>query len=72
MAPWFGPKTVGYGIGPTGWQGWLVCALVVVIAVGAALAMARAPAVPHWIPLAVMALDLVGFIAIIALKTESD
>jgi hypothetical protein len=72
MAPWFGPKPAGYGIGPTSWQGWLVSVLVIAVAVGAALAMARMQAVPHWIPLAVMVLDLVAFIAVIALKTESD
>ena len=72
MAPWFGPKTVGYGIGPTGWQGWVVSVLVVAVAVGAALVMARMPAVPRWIPLAVMVLDLAGFVGIIAAKTGDD
>ena len=72
MAPWFGPKTVGYGIGPTSWQGWLVTVLVIAVAAGAALMMTRMPAVPRWVSLAIMALDLVGFIGIIAAKTESD
>jgi len=72
MAPWFGPKNVGYGIGPSSWQGWLTCALAAAIAVGAALVMTRVPEMPRWIPLCVMALDLVAFIGIIALKTESD
>ena len=72
MAPWFGPKTLGYGIGPTSWQGWLVSVLVMGVAVGAALVMTRMPAVPRWIPLAVMVLDLVAFVGIIAAKTESD
>jgi hypothetical protein len=72
MAPWFGPKTAGYGIGPKGWQGWLVNVLVIAVALGAALVVMRVPAVPRWIPLAVMILDLVGFIGIIALKTEDD
>lgn len=72
MAPWFGSKTAGYGIGPTRWQGWAVSVLVIAVAVGAALAMTRMPAVPRWIPLAIMVLDLAGFIGIIALKTEDD
>lgn len=28
--PWFGPKRIGWGVGPTSWQGWLIVALVVV------------------------------------------
>jgi L-asparagine transporter-like permease len=72
MAPWFGPKTIGYGIGPTRWQGWLVCVLAVAVALGAALVVMRVPAVPRWIPLAIMVLDLAGFIGIIAAKTEDD
>jgi hypothetical protein len=27
MAQWFGPKEVGYGIGPRSWQGWAVTAV---------------------------------------------
>ena len=72
MTFWFGPKTAGYGIGPTRWQGWVVSGLVIAVAVGAALVMTRMPAVPRWIPRAVMVLDLVGFVGIIAAKTESD
>jgi hypothetical protein len=72
MAPWFGPKTAGYGIGPTRWQGWITCVLVALIELGAALVMTHMPAVPRWILLAVMVLTLVGFVGIIAVKTESD
>lgn len=72
MTPWFGPKTAGYGIGPTSWQGWLVSILVMAVAVGAALAMAWIRAMPRWISLAVMVLDLAAFVTIIALKTEND
>ena len=25
---WFGPKRIGYGIGPRSWQGWLATAVV--------------------------------------------
>ena len=42
------------------------------IAIGAALAMAWMPAMPRWIFLAIMVLDLVAFIGIIAAKTESE
>lgn len=72
MTPWFGPKTVGYGIGPIRWQGWLVCVLAAAIAVGAAMVMTRAPGTPRWIPLAIMLLDLVVFVGILAAKTEGD
>lgn len=29
--PWFGRKTVGFGIGPRTWQGWLSIVLLVLI-----------------------------------------
>jgi hypothetical protein len=34
--PWFGPKRVGYGIGPRTWQGWAITLVVtaVIIALG--------------------------------------
>jgi ABC-type Fe3+ transport system permease subunit len=70
MAPWFGPKTIGYGIGPASWQGWLVCALAVAVAAAAALVMARSPGLPRWLPLGVMVLDLAAFVGVIAFKTE--
>ena len=27
--PWFGPKRIGWGVGPRTWQGWLVTAAVI-------------------------------------------
>ncbi|NYI58878.1 hypothetical protein BKA22_001623 [Cellulomonas soli] len=34
--PWFGPKRIGWGLGPRTWQGWAVtvggAALVIVLA----------------------------------------
>lgn len=27
--PWFGPKRIGWGIGPQTWQGYVVVALIV-------------------------------------------
>jgi FtsH-binding integral membrane protein len=40
MRQWFGPKTIGYGIGPRSWEGWLV---VLVFCAGAAL-------IAKWLP----------------------
>jgi hypothetical protein len=31
---WFGPKLIGYGIGPRSWQGWLVSAIAIAALVG--------------------------------------
>jgi hypothetical protein len=31
--PWFGPKRFGYGLSPRSWQGWLITAGVVAVAV---------------------------------------
>jgi len=30
---WFGPKRVGFGIGPRSWQGWMVMVAYVVVVV---------------------------------------
>lgn len=35
MAPWFGPKKFGIGVGPRTWQRYLLCALVIAGAVAA-------------------------------------
>lgn len=32
---WFGPKTIGVGIGPASWQGWLLTLAFVVFVIGA-------------------------------------
>jgi hypothetical protein len=32
---WFGPKTIGFGTGPTSWQGWLLTLAFVVFVIGA-------------------------------------
>ena len=31
---WFGPKAVGYGVGPISWQGWLATFVVVAAIAG--------------------------------------
>ena len=31
---WFGPKAVGYGMGPTSWQGWLATLTVIAAVAG--------------------------------------
>jgi hypothetical protein len=40
MKRWFGPKTIGYGIGPRSWEGWLA---VLVFCIGDAL-------IAKWLP----------------------
>jgi hypothetical protein len=30
---WFGPKRIGFGIGPRSWQGWLVMAIYVALVI---------------------------------------
>lgn len=34
---WFGPKSIGYGISPRMWQGWVVLALYIAVLVLVAL-----------------------------------
>ena len=41
---WFAPKRVGYGAGrPISWQGWLVTAAYLAIAVGGSVIFAKKP-----------------------------
>jgi predicted membrane protein len=32
-SPWFGPKRIGFGIGPRSWQGWLTSLLGVIVTI---------------------------------------
>jgi hypothetical protein len=69
MAPWFGPKTTGYGVGPRTWQGWLACAAALAIMLGASLVLKHVPSVPRWIPLSVFVLTLAALIGLVSAKT---
>lgn len=72
MAPWFGPKSIGYGIGPKGWQGWLACALVVLIPLGTGLVATHVRGFPRWLVIAICAVTIAVFVGILAFKTEDD
>lgn len=39
--PWFGPKLIGWGIGPRSWEGWVVLG----VAIAALLLVGRLPGV---------------------------
>jgi hypothetical protein len=42
--PWFGPKRMGYGYGPRTWQGWLVTAILVGLAIAVSTLAKHDPA----------------------------
>jgi hypothetical protein len=61
--PWFGPKRFGNGYGPQTWQGWLLLAVLVALAITTASIAPRsalfyvAVAAVIVVPLAVMAVQ---------------
>jgi len=49
---WFGPKTFGWGVQPTGWQGCVVILLFILALLGASLVP---EAVRAWVQIAAVA-----------------
>jgi hypothetical protein len=45
---WFGPKLIGYGFGPRGWQGWLATGVALVVVVGSRFVQPETYGLPHW------------------------
>lgn len=64
--PWFGQKRVGWGLRPVSWQGWVLTVLYLLVAYGAARALAA-----HHVVLFVIGLGALtaGYVAV-ALATS--
>jgi len=56
MAQWSDEKSVGYGVGPRSWQGWLLIMAMILVVIGACLAATRLTDLPRWMPLVVIVL----------------
>ena len=72
MAQWSDEKTVGYGIGPRNWQGWLLVLAMILIVIGACLAATRLGDLPRWMPLVVIVLTAAGAIILSSITREGD
>jgi hypothetical protein len=72
MAQWFGPRTIGYGIGPRSWQGWLATAIFLAVLIGSRFVRPESFGLPHWIrPLGVSVVAL-GYLVLAFLTYEPD
>ena len=45
---WFGPKTMGFGISPASWQGWLITLLLLAAIIGSRYVKPESFGLPHW------------------------
>ncbi|MHB1205614.1 MAG: hypothetical protein ACYCZX_08620 [Rhodospirillaceae bacterium] len=72
MARWFGPKRIGYGIGPRGWQGWLATAVFVAMFIGLARFRPENFGLAHWLKPALLGVVLVAYLVVAYLKYEPD
>ena len=73
MTQWFGPKRIGYGIGPRSWQGWLATALLVAAIAGVDIYFrASFPGLPHWTKAAATGGLLLAFMILIYFTYEKD
>ena len=73
MAQWFGPKILGYGVGPRSWQGWLAC----VATIGAILALRflfhpQAMGLPPWSRSAAIGGIAAVFLVLVRATYEDD
>jgi len=71
MARWFGPKLIGYGIGPRSWQGWLATLVMAILAVGAALVI-RHEGLPAWAGIVALAVILGGYLILVSQTYGED
>jgi hypothetical protein len=72
MPKWFGPKTVGYGIGPRSWQGWVATAIVLAVVIGAQFIPYRAVGLPYWTRAVISVAAVVVYVALVCLTYEPD
>jgi hypothetical protein len=72
MPQWFGPKTVGYGIGPRSWQGWLATAIFVVAVIGSSFVKPESVGLPHWTRAAFIGILLLAYLGLAAATYGED
>lgn len=72
MAQWFGPKVIGYGVGPRSWQGWLATAIFLAVAIGSRFIRFEAYGLPHWTKMAILTGAVAIYIALTIFTYEPD
>jgi hypothetical protein len=72
MAPWFNEKSIGYGVGPGSWQGWLLRLAMVLVVIIACLTAIQLPDLARWMPLIVVILTVAGTLILLSVKSGGD
>jgi hypothetical protein len=72
MAPWFNDKSIGYGVGPRSWQGWLLILAMILVVIIACLMAIQLPDLARWMPLIVVVLTVAGTVILLSMKSGGD
>jgi hypothetical protein len=72
MAPWFNEKSIGYGVGPRSWQGWLLMLAMILVVIAACVTAIQLPDLARWMPLIVVALTAAGTIILLSVKSGGN
>ncbi len=72
MARWFGPKVVGFGVGPKGWQGWAATVLLLVVLVSIRYVDFAGLGLPPWTKAAAILSVLACYLIVVYFKYEGD
>jgi hypothetical protein len=62
---WFGPKLIGYGVGPRSWQGWAATALLMVMVVATRFIRPEQIGWPHWARPALLGAVLLAYFGLV-------
>ena len=69
---WFGPKVIGYGIGPRRWQGWAVSALLIAAIIGSRFLHPQVWGLPPWARPAIVAVLGLAFVLVVFATYDPD
>jgi hypothetical protein len=72
MARWFGPKEIGYGVGPRSWQGWLATAVLLMVIVASRFVHFETFGLPNWTRAALIGAAVLGYLALTFFTYEGD
>lgn len=72
MVPWFNEKSMGYGVGPRSWQGWLLILAMILVVIIAFLTAIQLPDLARWMPLIVVVLTVACTIILLSVKSGGD
>lgn len=69
---WFGPKLIGYGVGPRSWEGWALTTLVAVAALATRWVPWQRLGLPRWAETAYLPLVFAAYLAVVWATYDPD